>query len=516
MTKKYILAIVAFMLPIFTNAQQEVIHPKGDMLFNAGCYTKAIIEYKKAYLKKPDNTKLMRRLAEAILLDESPRGEATDYIDRYMQMDTTAATDYEALYLAAQAHFYARNFSTARKHIENYQTMVTDKAQQDKATKLASWIDNAQAMLKDTLKNPVVNLGEMINTQYSEINPVILPDNKTIVFSSDDKYNSTEVINYFNVKFSENKELGWTKSKAVSGMVNTLYDEYVSGQGAGEILFNSNRDVSFGIYHCKYLGNGRMSDGERYGEPIDKREDEVAATLSFNGDTIIYSGTCENGKLDLFYSIRFNDKWCTPRPLPGKINLLDSDESYPQLTPNGKRLYFSSDRPGSMGGMDIYYSDLDESTGEWGEPVHLKYPINDSYDNYNISFSSDMRYGYISSIREGGFGGRDIYAIVFDEVMPTFALIKCTLLIKAKPKPINMNTIPFIEVTDEYGEVVASVKMRTSNSTCIFTLEPGNYTLQIEAENIQPYTEKIFVPEKTYDHQTPIEKIIVLEPAAAM
>jgi len=513
MTKKYILAVVALMLPMFTSAQElEAVHPKGDMLFNAGCYTKAIVEYKKAYLKKPDNTRLMRRLTEAILLDESPRAEATDYIDRYLQLDSTAVNDYEALYLAAQAHFYARNFSKARKHLENYQTMVTDKESQEKAEKLASWIDRAQVMLKDTLKNPVVNLGEMINTQYSELNPLLI-DNKTLIFSSDDKYNSTEVLNYFNVKYSENKELGWTKSKAVNGMINTLYDEYVVGQGGGHVLFNSNRDVAFAIYHSSYLGNGRMSDGLRFEEPVDKPEDEVGATMSLNGDTLIYSATCENGKLDLFYSIRFNGKWCPPRPLPGQVNVLDSDESYPQLTPDGKRLYFSSDRPGSMGGMDIYYSDLDEKTGEWGAPVQMKYPINDMYDNYTISFSSDKRYGYISSIREGGFGGRDIYAIIYDEVMPTFALIKTTLLLKAKPKPINMNTIPFIEVTDETGEVVASVKMRTSNSTCIFTLEPGNYTLRIEAENIQPYTENLIIPEKVYDHQTPIEKIIVLEPA---
>lgn len=513
MTKRYFLAFVALIIPMMTNAQEPVIHAKGDMLFNAGCYTKALVEYKKAYIKNPDNTRLMRRMAETILLDESPRGEAAIYIERYLQKDTMAVNDYDALILAAKANFYARNFAAARKHLDNYRTMTTDKARLEEADMLASWIDNAQAALKDTLKCPVINLGEMVNTQYSEINPIILPDNDILLFSSDDKYNSTEVLNYFNVKFAERKGLEWTKSRAVTGMVNTLYDEYICGQGGGHVFFNSNRDVSFGIYDSKYINNGRMGDGLRFEEPIDIREDEVAATMSASGDTLIYSATCANGKLDLFYSIRFNDKWCTPRPLPGEINILESDENYPQLTPDGKRLYFSSDRPGSMGGMDLYYSDYNEKTREWGKPVHLKYPINDSYDNYTVSFSSDNRYAYISAIREGGFGGRDIYAVVYNEVLPSVALIKCTLVQKVKPKPIPLTDIPFIEITDENGDVVASVKMKTSTSTCVFALDPGTYTVTIEADNMKPYTETLVVPEMCYDQQTPIDKIIVLEPA---
>ncbi len=511
MTIKKIAAIAAMLLPLSV-AGQNVIDVKGDALFESESYTRALIEYMKAYTKRPDDTKLMRRIAETILNSESPRGEAIPFIERYMEKAPEAAEDVEIYYMAAQAHYHKHDFSKARKYLQNYQAMVNSEADNKKAETLNRWINNAQAAMKDTLNYMLVNLGEMVNTSYHEINPYILSDETTLIFSADDKYNSAAMMNYFNVKFSENKDLGWTKCKTVTGMVNTLYDEYSCGLGGGHVFFNSNRDVQFGIYDSRYINNGRMGDGYKIGAPIDMKGDEVAATMSLNGDTIIYSGTCENGKLDLFYSIKRNDVWQTPRPLPGRINVEDCDENYPMLTDDGKRLYFSSDRSSSMGGMDLYYSDFNAKTGEWGEPVHLKYPINDTYDNLTVSFSRNGRYAYISSIREGGFGGRDIYALVYDKIMPYTALIKCNVSINMKPKPIPLTEMPLIEVVDENGETVAALKMKLASSTFIMALDPGKYTLTIDSDEAKPYKETLVVSEKYYDQQTPIEKTIMLQP----
>lgn len=493
--------------------KENVIDAKGDMYFNGMCYTKALGEYMKAYTKRPDDPKLLKRIAETIISDESPRGAACIYIDRYLKM--VPDQDIDAYYIAAKAHFHAHDFSQAKKYLDEFATMAKTQEDQAKADELGDWIKSAQAMVKDSLNCTFINMGEMINTQYSEINPYIINNNSTLIFSSDDKYNSTIVMNYFNVKVSDTQGLGWSKSKPATGVVNTIYDEYVCGTNANGMFFNSNREGEFAIYECdKYMGNGRMSDGLKLTSPIDMKGHEVAATSSLNGDTIIFSGTCTNDKLDLFYSIKFNGVWCTPRPLPGLVNTEEFDENYPNLSADGKRLYFSSDRPGSMGGLDLYYSDLNTKTGEWGKPVHMKYPINDTYDNMTISYTSDHKYAYISSIREGGFGGRDIYAVVFDKYkdLKNTALLKYTVAIKAKPKPMPLTEQPTIEVTDETGETVASIKMKMSTSTFVLTLDPGVYTLTIESDRTKPYTEKLVVSEKYYNPQVPIEKIVVLDP----
>ncbi len=510
MTIRKYMAVIAMLCPVLSTAQESTpIDQRGDLFFDAECYQKALVEYMKAYTRKPNDARLLRRIAETILNDETVRSNACSFIDRYLSVDTT--DDTEAKYMAAQAYFYAHKFNEAENFLSRYTSATGSDSK--KADVLRDWIRSARSMMKDTLKCVLVNMGENINTPFSEINPFIMNHCSTLVYSSDDKYNSMMVMNYFNIKVSESHGLMWSKGKPVTGMVNTLYDEYVVGLSPNGILFSSNRDGEFAIYESeKYNGNGRMSDGLHFGTPIDMLGHEVGATRSLGGDTLIFAGTCENGKLDLFYSIQFNGQWCEPRPLPGNVNLVDYDENYPNITSDGKRLYFASDRPGTMGGYDIYYSDLNVTTGEWGEPVQLKYPLNDTYDNLTISYTPDKRYAYISAIREGGFGGRDIYAAVFDEVLPNSALMKCAVSIKAKPKPMPLREQPVIEVTNSDGEVVAAVKMKMSNSTFILALDPGTYTLTIETDKTKAYKETITIAEKYYNPQVPIEKVIVLEP----
>ena len=513
MLKKTIILVLT-LLPTMLMAQDKdkketPIDVKGDMFFDAQCYNKALNEYKKAFGKHPEDLRLKRRIAEVILLNESPRGNAINYIDSYLE---TVTDDVEAYYLAAQAHFHAHEFSKARKFLDNYQTLATDEKDLKKAEQLSEWIENAQTMIKDSLTYVMINLGEGINTPFSEINPLIFDNDRILVFSSDAKYNSQGLVNYFNIMYSENKEMPWTKSKALSGADNTLYDEYVAGLSSKGIYFSSNEAVQFGIYECFYNGNGRFSEGMRLAAPIDMKGNETAATSTITGDTIIFAAENASGKLDLYYSIQHNDLWCTPRLLPGQVNMEDYDENYPRLSRDGKRLYFSSDRPGSMGGMDLYYSDLNPKTFEWGKPVHLKYPINDTYDNLTVSYSSSGRYAYISAIRPDGLGGRDIYAVVFDNVTPSTALIKCYLSIKAKPKALPVTDYPSIKVLDKTGEEVATFMMKLSTSTFVMALDPGVYTLVIESDNTKTYTEDITILEKEYDQQTAIEKVIMLEP----
>lgn len=501
------LTILALSFSAF--ATDEVIDAKGDMYYNACCYNRARTEYMKAYARRPDDAKLLKRIAETILNDENPRDTATFFIDKYLQLDPD---DIEAYYMGAKAHYHARNFTKASKLLSNYQTMVTEPKDVEKANKLQSWISNAQRMLKDTLRCKLVNLGSMINTPSSELNPYIFGDDQTLIFACDEKYNSTEMMNYFNIKASETDGLLWAKSKAVTGAVNTLYDEYIVSVHGDKVIFNSNRDVQFSIYESQYKGQGRLSDGIKFEAPINMKGDEVGATYSVNCDTLIFSGTTANGKLDLFYSIKkTNGKWGDPRPLPGEINNIDSDENYPMLTNNGKRLFFASDREGSMGGYDLFYSDLNTKTGDWGRPVQLKYPINDMFDNMTISYTTTGRYAYISSIRNEGFGNRDIYAVIFDEGETTPAILKCFVGFAAKPKPIPVALMPLVEVFDQKGELVANVKTNLTRSTFILALDPGKYTLKIHTPGAMDYTEELDIAEKVYT-QDAIEKIILLTP----
>lgn len=505
MMKQITLTLALLVAAVAATAKTQ---SKGDMYYEAQCYPRAFVEYMKDYAKNPDNPELLLQITRTVLLDESPRDTAVFFIEKYLSLESETI---EAYYLAAQAHYHSHNFSKAQKYLNEYTTMESNKENLAKADKLQSWITNSIRMMKNKLDCRLYNLGDMINTPSSEINPFITSDDKTIFFSCDEKFNSNDVIKYFNIKSTDNVELSWTKSKAISGNVNTLYDEYVTAACGDRVFFASNRSKDFAIYESEYKGGSRLGDGMKMLEPIDRKGDETAATLTPTGDTIIFAASSEKGDLDLYYSIRIKDKWGEARPLPGFVNEPGSDENYPTLSRDGRRLYFASNREGSMGGYDIYTSDLNPKTGEWGHITQMKYPINDTYDNLTISFSSNGRYAYISSIRKEGYGGRDIYAVVFDDVDPSIAVMRCFVGIKTKQKPAFLTQPARVEVHDDLGVLVADIKINLKSSTFILPLNPGKYTITINSPEAKPLSQSIVVEEKIYG-EVSMERIFILEP----
>jgi Tol biopolymer transport system component len=83
-------------------------------------------------------------------------------------------------------------------------------------------------------------------------------------------------------------------------------------------------------------------------------------------------------------------------------------EGCPMQSPNGLRLYFASNRPGGLGGLDIWMSRRATQQDPWGEPVNLGESVNSAADDFCPSPSGRGRFFFVST-RDGGCGGADIY-----------------------------------------------------------------------------------------------------------
>lgn len=480
---------------------------KGDMYYFAGSYTKALKEYLKFYSKPKNqtNVELLLKIVESVVYEDMPKDTACYFVDKYMQLQTEDANAY---LLAAKANYHSHHFDKAKNFLKEYMTMIQDGENMKESQLLMSQIDIAAKMVADSAKIHLINMGEMINSPYNEIYPQISGDNSTLYFSCDEKFNSGAMINYYSIKYAENQDLGWTKSKLAVGPINTLFDDYVTSVFDDGVYITSNRAGDFGIFDCRTKGqSGKFATADKLIEPIDAFGDEVGAFM--RGDTIIFSATTMNGTLDLYYSIKLSGKWSEPRPLPGEVNTELYDENYPMWTSDGKRLYFASNNPTSMGGYDLYYSELDKHEFKWGKPVQLPYPINDTFDNMSISFTSDGRYSYISSVRKDSYGCRDIYCIINDEKMATSAIMKCFVGLAQKPKPRPLSKMPIIQVFDEDEEVVATARLNLETSTFILALEPGTYTIRITSPEAEDYESVLKVEEKVYS-QDVIQKMFLL------
>ncbi len=128
------------------------------------------------------------------------------------------------------------------------------------------------------------------------------------------------------------------------------------------------------------------------------------------------------GGLDIWVSERgsVDDPWGPPQNLGLNINAA-SNELCPTLTIDGHSLYFVSDRPGGCGGQDLYVSRRHNKRDNfgWQPPVNLGCDVNSSSDDFTPSYFEDEETGsirlYFSSARPGGPGGTDIYVSTLNE-----------------------------------------------------------------------------------------------------
>jgi len=101
--------------------------------------------------------------------------------------------------------------------------------------------------------------------------------------------------------------------------------------------------------------------------------------------------------------------WSTPENLGSVINT-DAIEQHPTISRDGRSLYFASDRPGTMGGLDIWVSQRASVDDAWGPPVNLGASINSPANDLAVAFSPDRHVMYYHSAGRGGCGGSDLFA----------------------------------------------------------------------------------------------------------
>ena len=180
---------------------------------------------------------------------------------------------------------------------------------------------------------------------------------------------------------------------------------YLTGCGWG-------RDSGCDLY-VSHWDLGEWSMPRRIEGNINTGSWESQPCVSADGKEL-YFVSRRNGNADIYCSRRNADRsWGEPQNLGAPINTKGS-EMAPFLHPDGKTLYFSSDKHIGMGGFDLFVSRRGED-GQWQEPVNLGFPINTSGDEINFFVAADGKTAFLSSQREGGQGGCDIYTFELPE-----------------------------------------------------------------------------------------------------
>lgn len=150
--------------------------------------------------------------------------------------------------------------------------------------------------------------------------------------------------------------------------------------------------------------------GEKWSDPIpfakeaSSEFEDYYPVVTGSGNLYFNSQRSGPGTNDIYCSKKVNHKYTKPVKMPGPINT-QYREFDAFLTQDEKMIIFSSDRPGGTGGADLYVS-WKNADGTWSEPRNLGEKINSEYSEYGASLTSDSKYLFFTSDRNGS---EDIY-----------------------------------------------------------------------------------------------------------
>jgi outer membrane protein OmpA-like peptidoglycan-associated protein len=286
-----------------------------------------------------------------------------------------------------------------------------------------------------------INLGPNVNSQYSELFPILTPDETTMFFTRKGDPSNTGFAknpNDEDIWYSTRQSDGsWGKAAKLPGPLNTVnYDGVRAINSTATHLYLQN------IYKPDGTGGKGFSVSEKgadgmwgFPEPLeieDYYNDTTTAMITLSNDemTMILAVQRKDskGQHDLYLSHNLGGlKWSKPEPI-AELNT-PLDEISPFLAYDDRTLYFSTNGRGGIGGYDIFICRrLDSTWMHWSEPYNLGEPLNTpSFDAYfTLGAKSDT--GYFSSSHETstrGYGKSDIWKLgLKPEMMPGFNLPK--------------------------------------------------------------------------------------------
>jgi outer membrane protein OmpA-like peptidoglycan-associated protein len=187
-------------------------------------------------------------------------------------------------------------------------------------------------------------------------------------------------------------------------------------------------------------------------------------SLTEKGDLLIlYMDDGADG--NLYTSSRKGSAWTNMRKLNKNINT-KYWEAFGFITPDGKKIYFSSNRPGGSGELDIWVSQKD-NTGNWGPASNIGKTVNTPYNEDNPFFDPDN--GTIMFCSEGhtGMGGYDIFSATFKDGKWTEPV--------GMPYPVNTTSNNKLFITDPAGNrlITSMVDEKTGIRNIYSILQEG-------------------------------------------
>ena len=498
--KRYILIILSLLFVFMSGdlyAQRRNYAKNADLAFGRKQYIEAADRYKKAYRKtrrnKEERNRISFQMAECYrLIGLTKRAEP--YYKRLLKTEYPNTHPEVYLYMA-ETYKMNEKFKDAIEMYEAYaQRVPGDPRGQlgvETTQQIQEWMENPSKYQLTALKK--VNSTKdsdfgacWLNNNYNEI--IFTSTRDAATGKEKDGITGQEFADFFVSK--QDRKGDWSTP--------TLADEgeNINTEASEGTPFMNSKYTKLYFTRCQngaHRKNGCqiMVAGKSGGAFSEARPVEIAGVDTLD---IVGHPTLSSDELIMYFAAERkggfggNDIWVamrdnTTEPFKHPFNLGErintpGNEVFPFLRYD-TTLYFASDGHGGMGGLDIFVSSMDTS-GQWGEPRNLKYPINSTGDDFAIIFHPTDERGFVSSNRGNSRGLDNIYYFEEPPILFTFSGTVKDAKTKqyasnAAVRLIGSDGSNIMTRTNEKGYFNFSDSQINKNTTYDITIDKDNY-----------------------------------------
>jgi outer membrane protein OmpA-like peptidoglycan-associated protein len=348
-------------------------------------------------------------------------------------------------------------------------------------------------------------LTDLINSTASNFNPLITPDENALFYTNQLKF-------YDAIMFTEKDDSGWISPENLTPLIKSDGDHYTTGITAdGKQLFLTSYDpyLTGEIFSTSHI-NGEWSEMQKLNDNINTRFNETHASVTPDGNILYFTSDRKGGYggLDIYRSAKNeNGVWQQPVNLGPLINTPFNEET-PFVSSDGKKLFFSSQGHYNMGGYDVFCSATDND-GNWLPPVNIGYPLNSTDD--------DLFYFPLDT---GGIG----YQSRFSNPSVQKDIVRYKVISFGKPARFIVNgnielladsgfNAASVQVTfiDRHGNDTLDMKALNDDGTFRQKLPSGSYSLNFSTAQKSLLTRNLEIPDYLpYNNLVLNEKIEVV------
>jgi hypothetical protein len=493
MMKKYIsLIFFCFLFLVKGFSQQSTdlhevfLNAESYYLFEE--YEEALPLYLRIYRSNPDNYNLAFKIGVCYMNNPYEKSKSVIYLEKAANNINPKYKDsnfkemgapLDALFYLGNAYRITNELDKARSTYKKFQAQMDPEIYDDNLlVEQLNACDAAEKYMKKPVDMDAEILSNQINTRFADMNPAVSGDETKMVFISKLQF-------YDAVFYTELKNGTWTPPRNITpelGVDGDVYPTCLSFDGSVLIVYR-NDDFVGNLYTSK-LVNGLWTSLVKMNDLINTKYWESHGSLTKDGNTLYFTSNRKGGYggLDIYRSQKLPDgDWGAPVNLGPTINTSYNEET-PFITENDRNLYFSSYGHYNMGGYDVFLSIM-KADSSWEKPVNLGYPVNSTDDDIFFCPVKDGEIAYYSVYKETGYGKHDIYRYqVFSADNPR--RFDISGILNYSGQTISGSAVLISALNQNTGDTIAVIHPDDSGKFTV-SLPAGKYSMVYDTPNFK-------------------------------